>query len=59
MQIKYCVAIAKGDIDSATQTLLHRQETGQSLSEKPHNGIAGRKNVVVNDTELKNRIIAR
>ncbi|KAI8130577.1 CUE domain-containing protein 2 [Lucilia cuprina] len=59
VEIKYCVAIAKGDIDSATQTLLHRQETGQSLSEKPNNAIAGRKNVVVNDTELKNRIIAR
>lgn len=58
-QIKYCIAIAKGDIDSATQALLHRQETGQSLSDKPTNGIVGRKNIVVDDAELKNRIIAR
>ncbi|TMW43533.1 hypothetical protein DOY81_011389 [Sarcophaga bullata] len=59
VEIKYCIAIAKGDIDSATQALLHRQETGQSLSDKPTNGIVGRKNIVVDDAELKNRIIAR
>ncbi|XP_067619701.1 CUE domain-containing protein 2 [Eurosta solidaginis] len=58
VEVKHCIAIAKGDIDSATQILLHRQETGQSLTEKSIT-VAGRKNIVVNDTELKNRIIER
>ncbi|XP_055906083.1 CUE domain-containing protein 2 [Eupeodes corollae] len=58
VEVKHCIAIAKGDIDSATQILLHRQETGQSLTDKSNN-LQGRKNNVVNDTELKNRIIAR
>ncbi|XP_037950478.1 CUE domain-containing protein 2-like [Teleopsis dalmanni] len=58
VEVKHCIAIAKGDLDSATQILLHRQETGQSLTDKTNN-INTRKNVVVDDTELKNRIIAR
>lgn len=58
VEVKHCIAIAKGDIDSATQILLHRQETGQSLIDKSMS-IAGRKNIVVDDAELKNRIIER
>uniref|UniRef100_A0A1B0F9Q8 CUE domain-containing protein n=2 Tax=Glossina TaxID=44049 RepID=A0A1B0F9Q8_GLOMM len=58
VEVKHCIAISKGDINSAAQILLHRQETGQSLTDK-HNGLGTRKNVVVDDTELKNRIIAR
>lgn len=57
-QIKHCIAISKGDIDSATQILLHRQETNQSLTDKSHTLVI-KKNVVVDDNELKNRIIAR
>ncbi|XP_030369913.1 CUE domain-containing protein 2 [Scaptodrosophila lebanonensis] len=58
VEVKHCIAIAKGDIDSATQILLHRQETGQSLTDKS-NTLAIKKNVIVDDNELKNRIIAR
>ncbi|XP_075147513.1 CUE domain-containing protein 2-A isoform X1 [Haematobia irritans] len=58
IEIKYCITIANGDIDGATQTLLHRQDTGQSLTDKSHTH-ACRKNVVADDNELKNRIIAR
>ncbi|XP_001358653.2 CUE domain-containing protein 2 [Drosophila miranda] len=58
VEIKHCIAISKGDIDSATQILLHRQETNQSLTDKSHSMII-KKNVVVDDNELKNRIIAR
>ncbi|XP_017017710.1 CUE domain-containing protein 2 [Drosophila kikkawai] len=57
-EIKHCIAISKGDIDSATQILLHRQETNQSITDKSHTGYV-KKNVVVDDNELKNRIIAR
>ncbi|XP_005182533.1 CUE domain-containing protein 2-A [Musca domestica] len=57
IEIKYCITIANGDIDGATQTILHRQDTGQSLTDKSHT--VARKNVVADDTELKNRIIAR
>lgn len=56
--MKHCIAIAKGDIDSATQILLHRQETGQSLLPNASN-VQSSKNVMIDDTELKNRIIAR
>ncbi|ALC45631.1 CG9636 [Drosophila busckii] len=58
VEIKHCIAISKGDIDGATQILLHRQETNQSLTDKSQNLIF-KKNVVVDDNELKNRIIAR
>ena len=58
MKVKHCTSIAKGDIDTATQILLHRQETGQCLT---HNsfGYQNPRNAVIDDAELKNRIIAR
>lgn len=58
LEVKHCIAIAKGDIDTATQILLHRQETGQCLT---HNtcGFPTNRNAVIDDAELKNRIIAR
>ncbi|EDW85063.1 CUE domain-containing protein 2 [Drosophila tropicalis] len=58
VEIKHCIAIAKGDIDGATQILLHRQDTNQSLTDKSHTLVI-KKNVAVDDNELKNRIIAR
>ncbi|KAH8312435.1 hypothetical protein KR044_010728 [Drosophila immigrans] len=58
VEIKHCIAISKGDIDGATQILLHRQETNQSLTDKSHTMLI-KKNIVVDDNELKNRIIAR
>lgn len=57
LEVKHCVTIANGDIDRATQILLHRQETGQSLSNAGQIQIP--KNNAIDDAELKNRIIAR
>lgn len=57
IEIKHCITIANGDIDRATQLVLHRQETGQSLQS---NAIQLNKNQPkVEDHELKNRIIER
>lgn len=57
LQVKHCITIANGDIDRATQILLDRQETGQSLSIVA--GPIGPKCAAIDDNELKNRIIAR
>lgn len=32
MELKHCLAIAEGDVERATQIVLHRQEAGQSLN---------------------------
>lgn len=58
LEVKHCTTIANGDIDRATQILLHRQETGQSLSEKAGH-IQGKVNAKIDDAELKKRIISR
>lgn len=58
LEIKHCISIAKGDLDTATQILIHRQDNGQSLSEKSSN-IQTNKTTMIDDSELKNRIIAR
>lgn len=58
LEIKHCISIAKGDLDTATQILIHRQDNGQSLSEKSSN-IQTNKATMIDDSELKNRIIAR
>uniref|UniRef100_A0A6B2EBM8 CUE domain-containing protein 2 n=1 Tax=Phlebotomus kandelakii TaxID=1109342 RepID=A0A6B2EBM8_9DIPT len=58
LEVKHCVTIASGDIDRATQILLHRQETGQSLSGNGTN-IQAPKSQSIDDAELKSRIIAR
>lgn len=52
------MTIASGDLERATQILLHRQENGQSLS--GNNSLTIRLNKPkIDDTELKNRIIER
>jgi hypothetical protein len=57
-QVKHCITIANGDIDRATQLLLHRQENGQSLQATANMQIK-KSHVKINDHELKNRIISR
>ncbi|KAK9754019.1 CUE domain [Popillia japonica] len=60
LEIRYCLAIACGDVERATQILLHRQENGQSLN--PNNSLTlhlQNQNKVIDDNELKNRIIER
>lgn len=58
IEVKHCVTIANGDINKATQILLHRQDTGESLHvNKMQNQI--KKAPVLGDTELKNQIINR
>lgn len=58
LEVKHCITIASGDIDRATQILLHRQESGQSLVGNGTN-IPVPKSQSIDDAELKNRIIAR
>lgn len=58
-QVKHCILIANGDIDRATQILLHRQEAGQSLKGIPNNLQTNKSLPQIDETELKNRIISR
>lgn len=58
-QVKHCILIANGDIDRATQILLHRQEAGQSLKGNPNNLQSNKSLPQIDETELKNRIISR
>lgn len=58
--MKHCLTIANGDIDRATQILLHRQENNLCISQ--NNSLTlnlSNKAHVINDDELKNRIIER
>lgn len=57
IEIKYCMAIANGDVERGTQILLHRQETGQSLHNS--NSKHGKVSAKVDEKTLKNRIIDR
>lgn len=57
IEIKHCITIANGDINKATQIILHRQETGESLQ---HNSLTqSARAPVVNETDMKKRIIER
>lgn len=56
LEIKHCITIANGDIDRATQIVLDRQEKGQSITGTI---CSSQKNAVIDDNELKNRIISR
>lgn len=58
-QVKHCILIANGDVDRATQILLHRQEAGQSLKGTSHNIHAGKPQPAIDEHELKNRIISK
>lgn len=58
IEVKHCLTIASGDLERATQILIHRQENGQSLS--ANNSLTLHLNKPkIDDNELKNRIIER
>lgn len=57
-EIKYCLSIANGDIESARQIIIHRQESGQSFHTTTRNA-QKHSNKKVDEKELKNRIIER
>ncbi|XP_035781867.1 CUE domain-containing protein 2-like [Anopheles albimanus] len=59
IEVKHCILIANGDVDRATQILLHRQEAGQSLKGTSHNIHAGKPQPAIDEHELKNRIISK
>lgn len=56
IEVKHCVTIANGDINKATQILLHRQESGECLHV---NKSQSKKTPKLGDDELKKCIIAR
>lgn len=57
LEIKHCITIANGDIDHAIQMILDREEKGESLTGSILG--CGQKNPVIDDNELKSRIISR
>ncbi|KAG5681049.1 hypothetical protein PVAND_010515 [Polypedilum vanderplanki] len=59
MEIKYCMTIANGDVERARQIVIHRQESGQSFHNTPRTNMNKHSNKVVDEKELKNRIIER
>ncbi|KDR20147.1 CUE domain-containing protein 2 [Zootermopsis nevadensis] len=61
IEVRHCLAIAEGDVARAAQLVLHRQEAGQSLTPNATvlQPMAQRQKAVVDDQELKSRIIAR
>lgn len=58
IEIKYCMTIANGDIERASQILIHRQETGQSLH-GTKNAHGNKHHAKVDEKDIKNRIIER
>lgn len=58
MEIKYCLSIANGDVESARQIIILRQESGQSFHNTTRN-MNKHPAVKVDEKELKNRIIER
>lgn len=59
MEIKYCMTIANGDVERARQIIMHRQESGQSFRKTTRTNISNHSNKVVEEKEMKNRIIER
>ena len=61
MEIKYCLSIANGDVDSARHKLMYRQESGQSFRHTNATRSTSKQpsNKKVDEKELKNRIIER
>lgn len=58
--MKHCLAIANGDVDRATQIVLHRQENGLCLNSNNALSLGlNKQSPKIDDSELKNRIIAR
>lgn len=58
IEVKYCMTIANGDIERASQILIHRQETGQSLH-STKNVHGSKHHPKVDEKDIKNRIIER
>ncbi|XP_024082990.1 CUE domain-containing protein 2 isoform X2 [Cimex lectularius] len=59
IEARHCLTVAGSDVATAAQLVLHRQEAGQTLN---HNSIiqhGGQHKSLVDDQELKSRIIAR
>ncbi len=59
MEIKYCMTIANNDIERARQIIIHREESGQSFRNSTRTSITKHSNKVVDEKEMKNRIIER
>uniref|UniRef100_A0A0A9YP72 CUE domain-containing protein 2 n=1 Tax=Lygus hesperus TaxID=30085 RepID=A0A0A9YP72_LYGHE len=59
MEVRHCLTIAGGDVATAAQIALHRQEAGQSFNHNSFLQHSGQPKPAVNDQELKSRIIAR
>lgn len=59
MEIKYCMTIANGDLERARQIVIHREESGQSFRNNSRAPICKNSNKVVDEKEMKNRIIER
>ncbi|XP_018910769.2 CUE domain-containing protein 2 [Bemisia tabaci] len=61
LEIRHCLTIANDDLTQATQVLLHRRETGQSLACNATLYQCSNKRTpsLADDEELKSRIIAR
>lgn len=59
MEVRHCLTIAGGDIATAAQLVLHRQETGQALNQSSIIQHGAQQKSAVDDRELKSRIIAR
>lgn len=59
MEIKYCMTIASGEVERARQIIFHRQESGQSFHNSSRANFNKHSNKVVDEKELKTRIIER
>lgn len=59
MEVRHCLTIAGGDITTAAQLVLHRQEEGQSLNQSSIIQHSAQQKSEVDDKEIKSRIIAR
>ncbi|KAG8312392.1 CUE domain-containing protein 2 [Homalodisca vitripennis] len=58
-EVLQCLAIAKGDLAKAAQLIFDRQEMGESLTSASVLQVGSQQKFVVDDQELKNRIIQR
>jgi hypothetical protein len=59
MEIKYCMTIANGDLERARQIVIHREESGQSFRNNQRAPICKTSNKVIDEKEMKNRIIEK
>lgn len=59
IEIRHCLTIADGDVTTAIPLILHRQETGQTLTHSAIIQHGAQQKSTVDDKEIKSRIIAR